>query len=524
MAPPDAPSNVSAVAGDTEATVTWTAPASEGSSPITGYAVTTHPGDEATYVDAARTALVQHLVNGRSYTFTVRAISAAGSSISSSPSEAIRPRVLVDPAQSTVKTWPEGSVPADGQSPLVVTFRLKNHRGELVAGEPVSCQVSGEGATVSPDEGLSEEDGTFACTVRSRISGEHTVTATAGVDTVVELTEVVTFGAECPTGYIGLKCRACDEGYQDNNHDETCEPSCATAAVSCQGNSLCSDASGTAACVCAPGYVGLPVCPINVDDCTPSSCSAHQYCVDGVNSFTCECQAGYTGPTCEDCTEGYQDNDHDGTCLPTCATSGLVCQNGGTCTDASGQAACDCSGAPTSPAAAYFLYSSGFTNGAALGGRTGVDARAISTLPATLPSAGTATYGAYGFMSEAGNALVDFPATHCLPSNIPVYGVRSDGTQTLLANDWADFMDGTISTTIGNALGLVDYNFFWTGSTNTGAAAGHDCSGWTSSVGNDGFASNRMNSTTDWLDVGVPLNCGSGYYQLSLAFCTANCP
>src|SRR5258708_11714798 len=43
--PPSAPTNVTATPGNSQATVTWTAPASNGGSQISGYTVTSSPGE-----------------------------------------------------------------------------------------------------------------------------------------------------------------------------------------------------------------------------------------------------------------------------------------------------------------------------------------------------------------------------------------------------------------------------------------------------------------------------------------------
>jgi hypothetical protein len=48
----------------------------------------------------------------------------------------------------------------------------------------------------------------------------------------------------------------CAVGTQDNDKNGTCLPTCATAALPCAVHSACSDASGTAKCVCVSGYVG----------------------------------------------------------------------------------------------------------------------------------------------------------------------------------------------------------------------------------------------------------------------------
>jgi type II secretory pathway pseudopilin PulG len=75
---PGAPTNAAATAGDTTATVTWTAPASTGGTPITGYVVTGAPGGSCT-TSGATTCVVGGLTDGTSYTFTVVAVNDSGS-------------------------------------------------------------------------------------------------------------------------------------------------------------------------------------------------------------------------------------------------------------------------------------------------------------------------------------------------------------------------------------------------------------------------------------------------------------
>lgn len=87
---PGAPTGVTAVAGDTEATVTFTAPANDGGGTITSYTVTSAPGNiTATGSDSPIT--VTGLTNGVEYTFTVVATNSAGDSAESEPSNAVEP-------------------------------------------------------------------------------------------------------------------------------------------------------------------------------------------------------------------------------------------------------------------------------------------------------------------------------------------------------------------------------------------------------------------------------------------------
>ena len=94
---PDAPTGVTAVAGDRSATVTWTAPADNGS-PVTRYTVSSSPAGAWTSVTGATSAVMTGLVNGIDYTFTVRASNAVGTGPASVPSAAVRYTPLTDVA------------------------------------------------------------------------------------------------------------------------------------------------------------------------------------------------------------------------------------------------------------------------------------------------------------------------------------------------------------------------------------------------------------------------------------------
>ena len=115
-AKPTAPGVPSAVAGNGQATVTWTPPADNGGDVITSYTVTSSTGQTATTPDGRTSAVVTGLTNGTSVTFTVTATNARGVSPASSASTGVTPvaptPTTVTPPPDTPATLTVGSIPS----------------------------------------------------------------------------------------------------------------------------------------------------------------------------------------------------------------------------------------------------------------------------------------------------------------------------------------------------------------------------------------------------------------------------
>ena len=131
---PTSPTGVSAQRGDGNAIVTFTAPASDGGSAISGYQVTSSPGG-ATVTCSSSPCSVPGLTNGTAYTFTVRATNLIGDSAASSPSAPITPAALPG--------TPSGLVVQRGDESAVLNFDAAAANGEAITSYEVSIDGAG---------------------------------------------------------------------------------------------------------------------------------------------------------------------------------------------------------------------------------------------------------------------------------------------------------------------------------------------------------------------------------------------
>jgi uncharacterized protein (TIGR02145 family) len=94
-----------ATAGNAQASVTFTAPVSNGGSAITGYTVTSSPGG-VTATGASSPLVVTGLTNGTAYTFSVVATNVAGNSVASVASTSVTPTATVPGAPTSPVATP----------------------------------------------------------------------------------------------------------------------------------------------------------------------------------------------------------------------------------------------------------------------------------------------------------------------------------------------------------------------------------------------------------------------------------
>ena len=171
---PDAPTIGNAVAGNTQASVAFTAPSSDGGSAITSYTATSSPGGITGTISQAESGsiTVTGLTNATAYTFTVTATNAIDPSLASAASNSVVPAAATIPDAPTI-----GNAFA-GNTLATVSFTAPSNNGGSV--------ITSYTATSSPGNitGTLTQSGSGTITVTGLSNGTaytFTVTATNAI-------------------------------------------------------------------------------------------------------------------------------------------------------------------------------------------------------------------------------------------------------------------------------------------------------------------------------------------------------
>jgi hypothetical protein len=149
---PGAPTIGAATAGNTQASVRFTAPASTGGSVITSYTVTSKPGG-ITASGASSPLIVTGLTNGITYTFSVKATNAVGTGAASAASNSVKPTgPLAAPGAPVIGTATAGNAQAsvrfaaptsNGGSAIIIYTATSNPSGITASGASSPIAVTG---------------------------------------------------------------------------------------------------------------------------------------------------------------------------------------------------------------------------------------------------------------------------------------------------------------------------------------------------------------------------------------------
>lgn len=147
---PTAPQNVTAVAGNSNALLSFEIPSSDGGSAILYYRITSTPGNIIATTTGTTTS-VTGLINDTEYTFVVNAINSIGTSATSSPSNAVTPTAPISSPPST-NLCPKGRLTSesclcsDGRPPTPVDSgtRVQEYTCERGGFLPVFIPPSGD--------------------------------------------------------------------------------------------------------------------------------------------------------------------------------------------------------------------------------------------------------------------------------------------------------------------------------------------------------------------------------------------
>jgi len=147
---PSAPVNLQAVSGRGSTTLTWSAPAFDGGSPVSSYVVTQSDGATCAVDAPQTTCTISNLVGGVAHTFTVVAVNSFGSSMASNevsstaydvPSRPTNVKATLESNGSITVRW---TSPAANGSPITRFVVTSNHDDVCsVSGSQSACNFTG---------------------------------------------------------------------------------------------------------------------------------------------------------------------------------------------------------------------------------------------------------------------------------------------------------------------------------------------------------------------------------------------
>lgn len=152
---PDAPTGISATAGDTQASVSFQPPQKTGGTSISSYIVTASPADVMPVTGQSSPIIVNGLTNGQSYTFTVTAENSVGAGSPSASSNSVTPRAaqtitFTNPGTQTFGTTP--TLTATSDSGLTPVFTSSTTAVCTVTTTGILAFVSTGTCTINADQ------------------------------------------------------------------------------------------------------------------------------------------------------------------------------------------------------------------------------------------------------------------------------------------------------------------------------------------------------------------------------------
>lgn len=195
---PGAPTSVVATAGNVSATVSFSAPPSNGGSAITGYTVTSSPGG-FTGTGASSPINVSGLTNGTAYTFTVVATNAIGDSTASTASNSVTPSAsATSPGQVTGLTLGTATI-----STQPLTWTAPSNGGSAITDYIIQRSPAGAGTWTTFTDGVGTSVAATVTGLTDGTSYDYRVAAINAVGTGAYSATATGSTASAPSYTIG---------------------------------------------------------------------------------------------------------------------------------------------------------------------------------------------------------------------------------------------------------------------------------------------------------------------------------